>query len=130
MPHEEIHLTHDFLDENRLSFNEVVNSKEVRSLAIWCKNNFCSGGALHIIIEDGSYADDDIEHCLKLINSGEWSEFCKKKGLKENTKEHNENMLLLLELIIPLTPQKREMIIQGKTITEELFDLLYNKALS
>ena len=130
MENKEIKTAREFLDKNILSFDDAVNNKELRDLALWCEENFCNGGAIHIIIEDGNYEDSDIEYCLNSIVSGEWSDLCKKHGWNEDTKEHNDNMLRVLELMKPLTEEKREMILEGKTTTEDLFDILYNKALS
>lgn len=126
----EIKTAREFLDKNILSFDDAVNNKELRDLVLWCEENFFNGGALHIIIEDGNYSDGDILFCLNCIVSGEWSELCKKHGWNEDTKEHNKKALRVLELMKPLTEEKREMILEGKTITEDLFDILYNKALS
>ena len=130
MEDKEIKIMQKLLDKNILSFDDAVNNKELRDLTLWCEENFCNGGALHIIIEDENYDDGDVEYCLKRIISGEWTAYCKENGWEEDTEEHNEKMLRVLELMKPLTEEKREMIIEGKTITEDLLDILYNKALS
>ena len=125
----EVKSAREFLDENILSFEDVLANKELHDLAMWSENNLCNGAALHIILEDGNYADDNVEYCLNYIKSGEWDKDCEENDYSY-LEDDNKKMLRILELMKPLTEEQREMIIEGKTITEELFDLLYNKALS
>lgn len=120
---------HKFLDANILGFDEAIRHKELRDLTLWCEDGLCNGAALHIIIEDGNYDDCCVDWCLYFIESGDWSEVCKKEDYSY-TDEDNGKMLRVLELMKPLTEEQREMVMEGKTITEDLFDILYNKALN
>jgi len=119
---------HDWLDKNILSFDILLANTELRELFVWAEDNLNNGAALHIIVEDGNLEDSDIEYCENSIKSGEWDKFCKEGGYSY-TEQDNEKMLRILELMKPLTEEQREMIYTGNTITEDLFDLLYNKAL-
>jgi len=123
---EERSATRKFLDANILGFDEVMKHKELRDLTVWCEAHFINGEALHIIIEDGNYADTNVEFCLKLIESGEWEGYTEEYPERQNDKI---KMLRVLELMRPLSEEQREMVMEGKTITEDLHDILYNKAL-
>ena len=118
----------EFLNNNILEFSEVQAHKELHELSLWCEDELCGGAALHIIIEDGNYNDSSVDYCLNYMESGEWGKDCAEHGYSYSD-DDNKKMLRVLELMKPLSEEKREMVMEGKTITEELFDLLYSLAL-
>jgi len=118
---------HAFLDKNILSYDVAIANIELVELVKWADTNLCNGAALHIIIEDGNYEDDCVEHCENYINSGEWDKDCAKHDYSYQP-EDNEKMSRILELLKPLSEETREMLCNQTTITEDLFDLLYNQA--
>lgn len=125
----EINEAHAFLDKNILSFEDVLLHVELADLVKWADETLNNGAALCIIVEKGNYGDNCVEHCENYITSGEWVKDCvKHKWLY--TDEDTTKMLRILELLKPLTEEQREMICERKTITEQLFDLLYNQASS
>ena len=123
----EIKQARDFLDDNILEFSDVLKHKELHDLAKWCDDELINGSALHIIIEDGNYLNSNVDYCLEYILSGEWESNEEAYPVLANEKV---KLLRILELMKPLTVEKREMIIEGSTITNKLFDLLYNQAIT
>ena len=125
---DEIIVTRAWLDSNRLTYDAAIENKELRDLTVWCDDNLCNGAALHIIIEDGNYDDDSVTFCLDYIKSGEWNKRCIEEDYSY-TDDDNKKMLRVLELMAPLTEEYREMIMEGNTITDELFNFLYNQSI-
>lgn len=115
----------DWLDNNYLSWQDIEKNKELRDLCLWAEKELCNGAALHIIIEDGNFEDEDLKYCKDYILSGDWNNICLEYGYSY-TNEDNLKMLRIIELMEPLSVEKREMISCGNTMTEDLFDNLYN----
>jgi len=111
----EISEAHAFLDKHILSYDVALANVELAELIKWATINLNNGGALHLILEEHDYSDDAVR----------WS-----RGDTEENSETKEKMSRIIELLKPLSEEQREMICERKTITEDLFDLLYNQASS
>ena len=109
----EINEAHAFLDKHILSYDVALANVELAELIKWATINLNNGGELHIILEDQNYDDSCLAHCESNLESGG---------------EHNEKMSRIIELLKPLSEETREMICERKTMTEDLFNLLYNQA--
>ena len=109
----------DIADET-LSLKQVTDFMPIITEARRLQDSLCNGGALHIILEDGNYGDGHVAYCVEFIESGAYS--------KEKWCDHKEtaNQLAFARALVPLTEQQREMVCEGKTTTERLFDLVMN----
>lgn len=105
-----------FLDRNLLDIKTIRANVELMDLVKWVEKEVPNGGPLHIIIDDGSYSDDDIEWC--------------QDRLKTECGVDYKKFDRILQLLKPLTVEQREMLVDGNIMTELLFDLLYNQALT
>ena len=53
-----------FLNDNIFNdIDKIIGLSELRSLIKWVNKEFLNGSALHIILEDGNYADGHLEYC-------------------------------------------------------------------
>jgi len=102
-----------FLDKHILSYDVALANVELAELIKWATINLNNDGVLHILLEDGDYDDS----CLANL-----------EGSLEVGGKDNEKISRIIELLKPLSEEVREMICERKTITEDLFDLLYNQA--
>jgi GAF domain-containing protein len=106
--------------DETLSLKQVQAYLPIIAEASRLQGSLCNGGALHIILEDGNYGDDCVAYCVEFIESGAYA--------KEQWCDHKEiaNQLAFARALVPLTEQQREMVCEGKTATERLFDLVMN----
>jgi len=108
-----------------LLFSEVENLLPLYREIKWLEGLGISGGALHIVVEDGNYKDSDVQHCIDWIRSGNYREQAKK--LNHNiTEDDIVRQLAIAEKLLELCKYTREMVCEGNTITEELFNFIYN----
>ena len=106
--------------DETLSLKQVQAFLPIITEASRLQDSLCNGGALHIILEDGNYGDDCVAYCVEFIESGAYA--------KEKWCDHKEidAQLAFARALVPLTEQQREMVCEGKTATERLFDLVMN----
>ena len=106
--------------DETLSLDQVKTFTPIITEAIRLQDNLVNGGALHIILEDGNYGDGHVAYCVDFIESGAYA--------KEVWCDHKElgKQLAFVRALVPLTEQQREMVCEGKTVTERLFDLVMN----
>ena len=110
------------------SFEMVLELLPIYREVQWVESELNSGGALHIVIEDGNYEDDNVLHCINRIESGDYvkfmNEYADTDGLE--FQEDQARQLKLAKDLLDLPENVREMVCEGKTMTEELFNHLYN----
>jgi len=98
--------------------------RHMRAMIEWLEN--FNGGALHIVIEDGNYEDEDVQWCRDYISSGEYKKNLAEWGYYYPDDMRIDEQLQLAQELLELTEQEREMICENSFITERLFDYLFN----
>lgn len=111
----------DAIDSQTMSFDRVLELAELRKMILIHDNEENNGGMLHIVTEDGNTEDDNIEWCITYMESESW-----KEHHGDTTPERHEKQLLLAKELLKLTSYERKMVIGGNTMSEGVFDLLYN----
>jgi hypothetical protein len=113
-------MAEDILKTDSLTFEEVIKYKDLYDECRWLNDNITNGGALHIVCEDGNYEDGHLDYCINYIESGEY----------ENNYEyacHADRQLKLAKDLRAIPEEHREMVNSGCTITEKLFDRIYEQ---
>lgn len=96
----------------------------------WIDDNISNGGPLHIVVEDGNYADDHIDYCLKGLEAICSNEDTPKDWVyhdEHTEKEDSKRMLEVAKALRALSPEFREMVCEGITITGKAWDKLHDQ---
>lgn len=113
-------MAEDILKTDSLSFEQVIEYEDLYKECLWLEGNITNGGALHIVCEDGNYEDDHLDYCIGNIESGEYE--------KDNEFACDADRQLKLAKGLRSIPENhREMVCTGTTITEKLFDRIYDQ---
>jgi hypothetical protein len=113
---------HDAIDAKTMTFDRCIELAPLRALLIEHEKTASNGGCLHIITEDGNYDDSCIDYCIESIESGEW----RKHHAEWVTEEEALNQLAIAKQLRELTEWEREMVDNGTTMNEDVFNCLYN----
>jgi len=113
-------------DDHYLSFDQVRVLTPLREAILWLEAQNISGGALHIIVEDGNYTDENVDFCINYIKSGDYAHNIKQWKM-DVSDEHIVTQLEIAEALRALSENVREMVCSGNGLTEDLFNHLYNQ---
>lgn len=108
------------IDAKTMGFDRCLELTSLRALLIEHDSTQSNGGCLHIITEDGNYDDDCIDYCIKSIESGDWREH----HSEWVTEEDAVNQLSIAKQLRELTEWEREMVCNGDTMNEDVFNFL------
>jgi len=113
---------HDAINSKTMSFDRCLELAPLRALLIEHDNTVSNGGCLHIVTEDGNFEDDSVDWCINYMESGEWKEVHGKWFTDEQVAEQLE----LAKQLRELTEWEREMVCNGETMNEDVFNFLMN----
>ena len=113
---------HDSIGAKTMGFDRCLELASLRALLIEHDKTASNGGCLHIITEDGNYEDGHIDYCIEYIESGAWREH----HSEWVTEEEAQNQLNIAKQLRGLSEWEREMVDNGTTMNEDVFNALYN----
>lgn len=103
--------------------DKLLSYAHARKLVLWAESLDIGGGALHVVIEDGNFDDRSIQWCLDQMLAGKW------EGYASLVKEWDRPKFVeLAQELLAMPILYRELIICGGTVTEQVFDLLHDRA--
>ncbi len=112
----------DAVNAKTMSFDRCVELAPLRALLVEHHKTQSNGGCLHIITEDGNYEDDHVQWCIDYIESGEW----RKVHSEWVTEDDAVNQLKIAKMLLNLTEWEREMVDNGTTMNEDVFNCVMN----
>lgn len=107
-----------------MPFDRCIELSELRADILWAEE-LPHGGALHILVEDGDVEDAGIEYCINRIESGEYEQDLVSEGASVESRDI-PRQLKIVKHLQRLTFYERQMVNNGTTMTEEVFDYLFN----
>lgn len=98
----------------------LLSYADIRKEVLWVEANYSGGGALHLPIE-GDFENSHIQYHIDNMESGDWA------GYAEDVKEADKERFLKLAYdLLAMKEPYRELILLGSTVTEDVWDKIYD----
>ena len=115
-------------DGHYLGFNQMVILLPLWEEIQWLESVDTGFGGLRLVLDKGNNEKSHVQYSLDFIESGEYREIMHEKGScwKMFSDDDIERQLNIAKALIQLPETVIQMVCRSLTLTEELFDHLYN----